>query len=356
MKRGKITGINRVYKKMANGKVVQMHYAWRGKGAPCFWRSDSGIPIYSKKYYEAFSGCSFPDRSEGKFRSVIDAFIKSQEFCNLAPKTQATMRYSLLRAHNSIDSKFGDAPLSAFEDPRIRKQLLDWRDQIGGKVGDDRARHLQRIVSFAVDRAILRVHHLRNIKSTYKPNRSEILWTEDEISLFVQRAPEHVARILIAATETGLRPGDLFLLSRQHIQATPLGRRIVIRTSKGKKRKRIAAIPLTPRMAKLIDDLPPEQERIITNKAGRPYKKDDSLGDAVCDWRDKLGLRKELRLYDARGTAATRLINAGADMKEMALHMGWSLKHAGEVIEYYVSLDPTMSDTLADKLRRKSDQ
>lgn len=76
-----------------------------------------------------------------------------------------------------------------------------------------------------------------------------------------------------------------------------------------------------------------------------------TLGDAVSEWRDRLNIRKELRLYDARGTAATRLLEAGADLKEIATHMGWSLKHAAEVIERYVALSADMSDSLAEKLK-----
>ena len=55
----------------------------------------------------------------------------------------------------------------------------------------------------------------------------------------------------------------------------------------------------------------------------------------------------ELRLYDARGTAATRLLEAGADLKEIAVHMGWSIKHAADVIERYVALSPQMADGIA---------
>ena len=64
-----------------------------------------------------------------------------------------------------------------------------------------------------------------------------------------------------------------------------------------------------------------------------------------------MGLRKDLRLYDARGTAATRRLKAGADLKEIATHMGCSIKHAAEVIERYVALSPNMTDGIAQKLR-----
>lgn len=104
-------------------------------------------------------------------------------------------------------------------------------------------------------------------------------------------------------------------------------------------------------MADLIDSTPADQSRLIVNKGGKPYQHENYLGDAVSEWRDKLKLRRDLRLYGARGTAASRLLEAGADLKEIATHMGWSLKHASEVIERYVALSPAMSDSLAAKLK-----
>lgn len=351
MTRVKLTGINRVRKKLADGTTIEMHYAWRGKGAPCFWRSDSKIKVGSAEYVAALAEAT-PKAvvAKGKFREVILGWLDSQEFARLAPRTQSDMRTSINHPKNGIDLKFGDAPARAFDDPRIRKQVLDWRDTIGGKVGDDRVRHLQRIVSWALDRGRLMHHRLTQIKSVYQSSRAEVFWTQEEIAKFVSGAPAHIGRILIAATETGLRPGDLVGLSREHIHPTIAGRRLVIWTSKGKAKRRVASVPVTPAMAALIDSLPPGQSAIITNQRGAKYQDEDYLGDAVSTWRDKLGLRRELRLYDARGTAATRLFQAGADLREIATHMGWSIKHAAEVIERYVALSPEMTDGLAAKL------
>lgn len=352
MTRVKLTGINRVRKRLASGAVLEMHYAWRGKGAPCFWRSDSGISIGSAEYVAALAQAAPKGQAaKGKFREIILGFLGSQEFSRLAPRTQSDMRLSISHAKTGIDAKFGAAPAKAFEDPRIRKQVLDWRDSIGGKVGDDRVRHLQRIVGWALDRGILMHHRLTQIKSTYRANRAEVYWTPEDIAAFEAGAPPHVARIVIAACETGLRPGDLAQLSRQHIHPTPTGQRIVLWTNKGRAKRRVASIPVTDRMAALIAATPAGQDRIIVNKGGEPYQHENYLGDAVSTWRDKLHLRSDLRLYDARGTAATRLFAAGADLREIAVHMGWSVKHAAEVIERYVAMAPAMTDTLGGKLR-----
>ncbi|QFQ86528.1 hypothetical protein F8A10_03180 [Paracoccus kondratievae] len=48
----------------------------------------------------------------------------------------------------------------------------------------------------------------------------------------------------------------------------------------------------------------------------------------------------------------TRLLEAGAELKEIATHMGWSIKHVAEVIKRHVALVPSMTDGLAEKLQR----
>lgn len=343
-----IKGVHRLKARLADGSCTEYHRAWRGKGAPTFWKSTSGIPIGGPEYMAALAAAQ-PGEARGKFREIIIAFIDSPDFKNLAPRTQRDLRGSFYHPENGIDAKFGDAPRAACNDPRIRRTALAWRDKIGGKTGDVRIDHLQRLVKFALDRSMISHNHLSGIASIYRSNRAEVFWTPDEIARFAAEAPPHVARILIAATETGLRPGDLALLSRQHIHPTPGGQRIVIWTQK---RKRLASIPVTRCMAALIADTPPEQDRIIVNKSGQPYRHENYLGDAVSDWRDKLGIRKNLRLYDARGTAATRLLEANAELKEIATFMGWSIKHTAEIIERYVALSAGMTDQLADKLAR----
>lgn len=93
----------------------------------------------------------------------------------------------------------------------------------------------------------------------------------------------------------------------------------------------------------IVKATPSGQKTFIVAKDGKPFANENQLGKVVSLWRDKLKLRKVLRLYDARGTAATRLLQAGADIREIAVHMGWSIKRAAEVIENYVALSPEMA-------------
>ncbi len=149
-------------------------------------------------------------------------------------------------------------------------------------------------------------------------------------------------RILTTATQTGLRPGDLIRLSRQHIDATPAGRRIRLRTNK---RKRFASIPVTPAMGAVLDATPRSRALILVSERGRPLT-EHRASEGVRQWRDKAGLSDNLRLADARGTAATTLLGAGCELAEIAAHMGWSLRYAAQIIEAYAAVAPEMADEI----------
>ncbi|WP_323035499.1 hypothetical protein [Pararhodobacter sp.] len=69
-------------------------------------------------------------------------------------------------------------------------------------------------------------------------------------------------------------------------------------------------------------------------------------------WRDKANPSKDLRLYDARGTAATRLLNSGLTLAEIANHMGWSVRYAANVIEHYARVSPDETDSVLVKLAK----
>lgn len=101
----------------------------------------------------------------------------------------------------------------------------------------------------------------------------------------------------------------------------------------------------------MIDATPPDRLLILTNAHGQaltPHR----ASEGVRQWRDKAKLSDDLRLYDARGTAATRLLNAGLSLAEIANHMGWSVRYAANVIEHYARVSPAETDAVLVKLAR----
>jgi integrase len=335
---------------LASGPAAY-HYAWRG--GPRFWSSSSGTPeggpAYRAAYQKAVEGQQ-PDT--GKFRVVIRAYLKSRDFDKLSPRTKADYGKLIV----NIDAEFGAAPVGVFNRRGIRKIVYAWRDKMNGARSADLHKGLLATsVNSAVDRDYLDNNYLAGMSNLYKADRSEIIWTTEDVTLFIdgdpakgiKPAPEWLTRILIVATETGMRPGDMIRVSRTHLKATPNGRRIQIKTNK---RKRMVSIPLTPRMEKLINKTPSDQVMILVGAKGQPFAKSPSLGQAVQRRRDEAGLRKELRLYDARGTAVTRLFEAGANLRELAVHMGWSLPYAATMLQTYAALNPDSSNAILVKL------
>lgn len=347
MGRVTIKGIHRIRRKLATGREVEYHYAWRG--GPRFWTSTGKIPRDGPDYFAAYTAAlDQRSPSHGLFREVILDYLGSPEFKRLKPRSQDDINTSI-KHRLGIDARFGDAPIGAFERPEIRRIAYRWRDQFKPRQADHMMAHLSGIVSWARERGYLNSHQLQGYVHLYSADRSEIIWTETEIEAFVAGAPAYVSRILIAATETGLRPGDLIRLSRAHIQKTPQGQRIVMRTGK---RNRMVSIPITPKMQAVLDGTPRDRLLILANEQGGKWSTQDSLGKTVSKWRDRLDLRDELRLYDARGTAATRLFQADATLREIGLAMGWSPAHTAKMIEVYVHLNPGIADSILQKLAK----
>ncbi len=335
-----LKGIHRVRRRLASGAVVEHHYAWRG--GPPIWRSGQPNPPGSPGYLEAWQAAQAPARAAGTFRDVILAYQSSADWRRLAPRTRADYARWLDR----IDAKFGTAPLDAFNRPAIRRVALAWRDQWSGRQADYAWSVLVRLVGWAQSRAILREHHLTGVDQVYSVDRAELIWTPQDVAAF-DAAPDPIRRAMVAATETGLRPGDLVRLARAHIQATPGGRRIQMRTAK---RGRLVSIPVTARMAEVIDATPADRLLILVSARGKPWDT-EHLSKSVKAFARSAGLDPRLRLYDARGTACTRLLMAGASLGEIALVMGWSMRTAARMIETYAAMDPAASDGVLVKLR-----
>lgn len=142
-----------------------------------------------------------------------------------------------------------------------------------------------------------------------------------------------------------MRPGDLVRLSRAHIEPTPGGRRIRIKTNK---RGKSAFVPVSQTMAEVIDSTPAGRLLILTNASGGPLT-EHRASEGVRQWRDKADLTPDrlgydLRLYDAQGTAATRLLRAGLSLSQIAGCMGWSLRTAAAMIERYAQVSPGETD------------
>ena len=153
-----------------------------------------------------------------------------------------------------------------FEEPGSRGEVNEWRKRWAHspRQYDYAGTVVTRILNWAwKDAGKIRQHHCQGFRKVYEVDRSEIVWTPAHQEVVAAVAPLWVRRILTAACETGLRPGDLVRLSRSHIETTPRGRRIRVRTNK---RKRTATIPVTPAMAAVLDATPEDRLLILDER------------------------------------------------------------------------------------------
>ena len=370
---------NRIYRvksKLKDGTVVQYHYLFRG--GPRFWSSKDGSAEDGPAYWDAYAAAmaKLPEHAP-IFRKLLRLYLKSRHFQSLSPRTQSDYIYSISRPKVGIDAKWGSAPITLFERPVIRREVYRWQERVftSDRGADHAVGLLTAIVTWAVDRGELKNNHLSGMKKRYKSDRAHLRWLPMEIDAFlsgrvgemqlIEPADEITSRILTLAVETGLRPVDQIRVSRGHI-VTIQGRRLLqIIPSKTKRRTQIqVSVPVTEGLAHLIDSTPKSQMVLLCDDTGKPYARPESLSQRIMRRREKLtaaadqyGLeppvRKELHFYDARSSAAERLYSAGADLREIAGVMGWSIETAARMIEVYTEREGAHVIGLFDKLRKR---
>lgn len=349
MHRVDLKHVHRVKRKLANGTWREHHYAWRG--GPRFWSDDMPFAKHSTEYLRAFTACFKQDGANQELTAaVVDNFLSSAEFRKVGKRTQKDYKLWALR----FQAEFGQDPIAMFEASSSRSELNIWRQNWAHspKMFDYAGVIAVRILNWAVDNSSLKQHFCQKLIKVYEVDRADIIWKNEDIDEFCTEAPNWVQRVLICACETGLRPSDLVSLNRGHIENFLGGRRIRIRTNK---RSKIATIPVTQRLGKILDSTPKDRMLFLVGDRGQALTA-ESASKAVSRWRDRndklqVGAKGyDLRLYDARGTAATRLLNAGLGLRDIAVHMGWSLRYASTVIEHYAVVTPDESARVLEQL------
>ncbi len=334
-------GVHRVRRRLVSGESRYHFYAWRG--GPKFWIDEAREPKDPDFPLAFAEAVRRPKPKEVLTPNLVDQFLSSAARAK-GKRSFEDQRKWLLR----FASHFHDAPIEIFEERGSRGEVNTWRAQWkhSPKQHDMAGTHAVRLLNWAVEEGYLPEHHCHKLPRLYQVDRSEVVWTRQDREEINAIAPPWIKRLLCVACETGLRPGDLVNLSRSSIEQTPSGRRLRVRTSK---RGRLAHIPVTAELAAVIDATPADQMLLLTNATGGQLT-EHRASEGLRQWRDKAGLDKDLRLQDCRGTAATRLLNAGLSLSEIAGHMGWSLRHASNVIEHYARVSPSESDAVLIKL------
>jgi integrase len=325
--RMRLKDINWSIKKLADGTTKAYYYAWRG--GPRI-DAEPGTPEFVRLYNEAVA--SHRKRSTETFSSLIDYFKDQSEYKSLSDKSK--------RAYDGylklIEAKFGAMPIGAVEDRRARGDFKDFRDSFSDtpRKADYVWTTIARVLSVAKDRGKIAVNVCERGGRLYDSDRSEIIWTAEDIKQFCAVASVELQAALLLALWTGQRQGDLLRLTWKDYD----GSYIRMRQTKGRGRKgrRRVTIPVGPPLKAALDAALKEKRSSVTilvNSFGRPWTEDGFRTSWDKAFR-KTSL-KDMHFHDLRGTAVTRLALSNCSVPEIAAITGHSMATVQEILDVH---------------------
>jgi len=324
-----VTGLHIVKSRTAKGYIWYV-YAWRG--GPCIHRAAGEKPVIDLALISKAQQARAPTKSVIEtLDDVLDRYRKSPEFTKLAESTQRDYRLWLDR----ISAKFGPASLSAFEDQRMRTEIIDWRNTWANqpRTADKASVTMATVLGWAQGEGIVPVNIAAGIRQLHHVNKADQIWEESHWdamraskdgkgrSLFTP----HLGRALRLASLTGLRLGDLVRVAWEDV-----GEKAIILTTR--KRKGRAIIPILPDLRALLESIGPGAGIILRNSRGEPWT-ESGLGSVFQKAKPE-GFDRTM--HDLRGTYATWLAVRGLTDEEIARIIGWTAKRIGEIRSRYV--------------------
>jgi hypothetical protein len=143
-----LKGVHHVRRRLATGEIRDHYYAWRG--GPSI-KAKPGTADFIREYHDAYTALRKP--KAGTLMGIIAAYKASAEFKNLAPSSVR----SYLAYIKLVENEFGDMPLVALEDRRVRGEFKAWRDRFANtpRKADYAWTVLARILSFGKDRGLI---------------------------------------------------------------------------------------------------------------------------------------------------------------------------------------------------------
>ena len=345
-----IVGLHFVTKKRPGKPPLQYVYAWRG-GPLIAKREGGGRPVLSaaeiKAALEAIERNATPD---GKTLSaLVREWERSPSWSNLATSTQKTWASYV----KQIVERWGQTPLSVWNDPRMKAKVVRWRDERAAtpRGADLGVMVLRELLKFGCLHGRVLINVAEGIPTLYRNGqRAEIIWTDEDIDRFAFEAKRmdklHVLDGLRLCAVTGLRREDLVTVSRSDVYDFAIVKR-ALKTSRG--RRRTASMPRIPELDLLLQELDTRQREegvttLLVNSRGKPWS-GDGFGGSFNRVRDAAGIvftdpdtgeQKRKHLHDVRGTFATRLILSGLTDAEVAEIMAWSVEKVSGIRRTYV--------------------
>jgi integrase len=333
--------VHAVRARLADGTVTTYYYHRRTRkrihGVP-------GTPEFLASYVDAAT----TERPDGNqtLGDLIRRYRQSRDFAAKAQRTRRDYDEQLAL----LDDIWGTMPLDVLDDRSVRKGIKDERDRIAersARRADYFVTVLSIVLSYAVDDGTLRENHAKAIRKLYRADRANKIWSDADIAAFQAVASPELRLALRLALDTGQRQGDLLRLPWSAFD----GGAISLRQSKT---GTDVTVPSTAELRAALETAPRRSTLILTNSRGKPWTS-DGFRTSWHKTARAAGIQG-VAFNDLRGTAVTRLADAGCTVPEIATITGHTLKSATAILEAYMSRTRTQATAAIEKLdthRRK---
>ena len=315
-------------------------YAWRG--GPCIHQQDGARPVITPEILGAQQRAlqeSFGVKAGDDIDAIIAGYEASPDFTDRKESTKRDYRLWLTR----ISQRFGNTPLSAFEDRRMRGDVIEWRNQWQDKprTADKASVMMATLLGWAMENGRIDINVAAGIKQLHKVNKADEIW-EDRHWKAVRAIPDfpaHVMDALELAQLTGLRLGDLVRLDWKNVADKAI---FVDRTGKRGGR---AVIPIYDDLRKWLDGRTDKEGTVLKNSRKTAWT--ESGLETVWQRRKPEGFDRVI--HDLRGTFCTKLAIKGLTDEEIARVIGWTAKRIAEIRARYVD-EARVIISLAERL------
>lgn len=336
-----LPGLHRVRVRGAQG-VSEYWYAWRGgpqilrARAPTESALDLEIHRLAPKALAQFEAQS-STRSDRRFLAgLIAAYLAGPKYLALAPRTQADYRQAL----DVVRIDLGETAVADLGHPTMRRDLIRWRDSYNAtpKTADARMSALAMVLAWAFENGEAPCNPLTSWPRIYKSNRADLIWTADDLAAIRPHLSPRAVDAVDLAINTGLRLSDLVALPWSAVKESA----IIWQTGKSRGRRTVI-IPRFKPLDDLLGRLPRPQASsavtVLLSAKGAPWT-DEGLQTAMQRAKQALPAdhpARRLTFHDLRGTAATRFVQQGMAIEDVATILGWEKRNVEAIAARYVS-------------------
>jgi integrase len=268
-------------------------------------------------------------KDRGAIRQLADLYSISPEFKRLSARWQTARLYQLRILEENLDWM----TVEDLNDRECRGDFYELRDQFDAKPdkADKIIDALKGLLSWAYERNRISYNHALGIPhlAPSGKRRNEFIWTEDHEAIVYASMPDFLVRAFRFALFSSARQADTCAMRWANYKDGWL-------TYKQGKTGATVYLPVyaLPPFKELIDGLPRVSEFILTTPSGHQLNT-SNLGSK---WRAKISKTDlkgvNLHWHDLRGTATTRLLEAGCTDAEVAAITGHSIGPGTKLGDY----------------------